>query len=194
MAFNRSVAASVIFVLHLCLWMRLYVLHTRMQVTCSSSLASRCHQRSPVCLIGYHDSAHRKMARRISPLDLHSPAFSFPRHQGHIWLLLSLCSCFVPISPLHSHYTPWPTKCAPSCKCVHFFPTTGCTTLPNPDGFTSLFVPLTGKVFRPFFLPSCCLLSACVSNREHAPSQIHQSKEIKKNKKKTRQRKQSFLS
>lgn len=149
--------------------------HTCMQATCGSSLASRCHQRSPVCLIGYRDNAHRKMACRISPFELPSPAFSFPRHQEHIWLLLSICPSLVPISPLHSHYMPWPTKYAPSCKCIHFFPTTGCTKLPNPDGSTSLFVPLTGKVFRPFFLPSCCLLSACVSNREHAPSQIHQS-------------------
>lgn len=45
------------------------------------------------------------------------------------------------------------------------------------------------------FLPSCCLLSACVSNREHAHSQIHQSEELKRKRtKKSKQRKQSFLS
>lgn len=166
--------------------------HTRMQATCGSSLASRCHQRSPACLIGYHDNAHRKMARRISPLDLHSPASSFPGHQGHIWLLLSTCSLLSPNITVTLPLYAMSNKIR-SIVQMHSFLSDDEASKPWWLHFS--VCPADWKSFPPFFYCQAvvCWVHACRTGNM-LPVKYIRARNFKKRRKKTKQRKQSFLS
>lgn len=160
------------------------------KATCGSSLASRRHQRSPACLIGYRDSARTKMARRISPLDLHSPAFRAFRltpgtHLAAI-IYLPLLSPHITVTLPSYALT---NKVCPIVRMRSFFFS---NAMMHPKPFSLCPADWKSLSFL-FFLPSCFLLSACVSNREHAHSQIQQCEELTKEQEiKTRETKLSF--